>query len=99
MRKVIDGYTLQFLDIAMAIMASVVIVAYTIYTTSAEVVGRFHSQHLYLTALFVILGIMRYLQITFVYQDSGSPTRIVLRDRFMQITILAWAVVFVWILY
>ena len=99
MRKVIDGYTLQFLDIAMAIMASVVIVAYTIYTTSAEVVGRFHSQHLYLTALFVILGIMRYLQITFVHQDSGSPTRIVLRDRFMQITILAWAVAFVWILY
>ena len=99
MRKVIDGYTLQFLDIAMAIMASVVIVAYTIYTTSAEVVGRFHSQHLYLTALFVILGIMRYLQITFVHKDSGSPTRIVLRDRFMQITILAWAVAFVWILY
>lgn len=99
MRKVIDGYTLQFLDIAMAIMASVVIVAYTIYTTSVEVVGRFHSQHLYLTALFVILGIMRYLQITFVHQDSGSPTRIVLRDRFMQITILAWAVAFVWILY
>ncbi len=34
MRKVIDGYNLQFLDTAMAIMASVVIVAYTIYTTS-----------------------------------------------------------------
>ena len=99
MRKVIDGYTLQFLDITMAIMASVVIVAYPIYTTQAEAVGRFHSQYLYLTTIFVILGIMRYLQITFVYQDSGSPTRIVLRDRFMQITILAWAVVFVWILY
>ncbi len=30
MRKVIDGYNLQFLDVAMAIMASVVIVAYTL---------------------------------------------------------------------
>lgn len=99
MRKVIDGYNLQFLDTAMAIMASVVIVAYTIYTTSAEVVARFHSEYLYLTALFVILGIMRYLQIAFVHLDSGSPTKIVLKDRFMQFTLLGWIVTFTWILY
>ncbi len=99
MRKVIDGYNLQFLDTAMAIMASVVIVVYTIYTTSNEVVERFHTQYLYLTALFVILGIMRYLQIAFVHQDSGSPTNIILKDRFMQLTILAWIVSFTWILY
>ncbi|QSZ40923.1 decaprenyl-phosphate phosphoribosyltransferase [Sulfurimonas aquatica] len=99
MRKVIDGYNLQFLDTAMAIMAAVVIVAYTIYTTSAEVVEKFHSQYLYLTALFVILGIMRYLQISFVYLDGGSPTKIVIKDRFMQMSILAWIVSFSWILY
>jgi 4-hydroxybenzoate polyprenyltransferase len=99
MRKVIDGYNLQFLDAAMAIMASVVIVAYTIYTTSAEVVERVHSQYLYLTALFVILGIMRYLQITFVQKESGSPTRIVLKDRFVQLTLIGWILSFVWILY
>lgn len=99
MRKVIDGYNLQFLDTAMAIMASVVIVAYTIYTTSAEVVARVHSEYLYLTALFVILGIMRYMQIAFVQQDSGSPTKIVLKDRFMQLTILGWGLAFAWILY
>ncbi|MFA6197074.1 MAG: decaprenyl-phosphate phosphoribosyltransferase [Sulfurimonas sp.] len=99
MRKVIDGYNLQFLDTAMAIMASVVIVAYTIFTTSAEVVKRFHSEYLYLTALFVILGIMRYLQITFIMEDSGSPTKIVLKDRFLQFTIISWLVAFIWILY
>jgi hypothetical protein len=99
MRKVIDGYNLQFLDTAMAIMASVVIVAYTIYTTSAEVVEQFNSQYLYLTALFVILGIMRYLQVAFVHLDSGSPTKIVLKDRFMQATIVAWIISFTWILY
>ena len=99
MRKVIDGYNLQFLDTAMAIMASVVIVSYTIYTTSPEVVERVHSQYLYLTALFVILGIMRYLQITFVLKDSGSPTKIVLRDRFIQLTLIGWIITFAWILY
>lgn len=100
MRKVIDGYNLQFLDTAMAIMASVVIVAYTIYTTiSAEVVKRVHSEYLYLTALFVILGIIRYLQVVFVLKDSGSPTKIVLKDRFMQLTLLGWGLTFSWILY
>ncbi len=99
MRRVIDGYNLQFLDGAMMIMASVVIVSYTLYTTSAEVVARVGSQYLYLTALFVILGIMRYLQIAFVLLDSGSPTKIVLGDRFIQFTLLGWIVSFGWILY
>jgi len=99
MRRVIDGYNLQFLDTAMGIMAAVVIVAYTIYTTSAEVVQRLQSEHLYLTALFVIIGIMRYLQVTFVHLDSGSPTKIVLKDRFMQLTLFGWIATFAWILY
>ncbi len=99
MRKVIDGYNLQFLDTAMAIMASVVIVAYTIYTTSPDVTERFHTQYLYLTSLFVILGIMRYLQIAFVHLDSGSPTKIIFKDRFIQLVLLGWIITFAGILY
>jgi len=99
MRKVIDGYNLQFLDTAIAIMASVVIVAYIIYTTSSDVLARVHSEYLYLTAIFVILGIMRYLQVTFVLKDSGSPTKIVLKDKFMQFTLVGWIITFTWILY
>ncbi|MBL7003997.1 MAG: UbiA prenyltransferase family protein [Gammaproteobacteria bacterium] len=99
MRKAVDGYTVQLIDAAMMIMASVVIVAYLLYTTSAEVVARLHSDYLYLTALFVILGVMRYLQITFVEMNSASPTRVVLTDRFIQFTILGWLLAFVWLLY
>lgn len=99
MRKVIDGYNMKFLDTAMAIMASVVIVVYTIYTTSAAVAERKYSEYLYLTALFVVIGIMRYLQLTFVQKESGSPTNIVLKDRFMQLTLVGWISVFAWILY
>ena len=99
MRKVIDGYNIQFIDTAMMIMASVVIVAYISYTTSPEVVQRLHNEHLYLTALFVIIGIMRYMQISFVKQDSGSPTKIILKDIFIQLTLVSWVVAFAWILY
>ena len=99
MRRVIDGYNLQFLDTAMTIMASVVIVAYTIYTTSTEVVSRVNSEYLYLTALFVILGVLRYLQVAFVFKNSSSPTKIVLKDHFMQLVLLGWIITFAWILY
>ena len=99
LRRVNDGYNLQFIDSAMMIMASVVIVVYIIYTTSSEVVHRLNTEHLYLTSLFVIIGIMRYLQIAFVDQDSGSPTKVILKDIFIQITLCAWALSFGWILY
>jgi 4-hydroxybenzoate polyprenyltransferase len=99
MRRVINGYNLRLLDTAMAIMASVVIVAYTIYTTSPEVIARMNSQYLYLTSLFVILGILRYLQIAFVLKDSGSPTKIVLKDRFIQMVLIGWISTFTWIIY
>jgi len=99
MRKVIDGYNLHFLDTAMTIMASVVIVAYILYTTSPEVEARLNSEYLYLTVFFVILGVLRYLKITFVHKKSDSPTRIVSTDRFMQLVLLGWIVTFTWILY
>ena len=99
MRKVIDGYNLQLVDTAMAIMASVVIIAYITYTTSAEVAARVDSSYLYLTALFVTLGIMRYLQIAYVHLDSGSPTKIVTKDRFIQLVLVGWLISFTWILY
>jgi 4-hydroxybenzoate polyprenyltransferase len=99
MRKVIDGYNLPFIDGAMMIMASVVIVSYILYTTSVDVISRLHSDYIYLTALFVIVGIMRYLQLTYVEENSGSPTKIVLKDTFIQVTILGWAAMFGWIIY
>ncbi len=99
MRKVIDGYNLQFLDAAMIIMASVVIVGYILYTTSIEITQRLQTNYLYITALFVILGILRYLQIVFVENQSGSPTSIILSDRFVQLILLGWILSYVWILY
>jgi 4-hydroxybenzoate polyprenyltransferase len=89
-RKNIDGYNLEFVNASMVLMAGVIIVSYIFYTVSDTVIQRLHTNHLYLSAFFVILGIMRYMQITFVEQKSGSPTKIVLKDRFMQFTIIFW---------
>ncbi len=98
-RKDIGSYNLQFIDAVMMITASVNIVCYILYTVSPSIIERLQSEYLYSTSFFVILGIIRYLQITFVEKNSSSPTQIVLKDRFMQITILLWLLSFGWIIY
>lgn len=89
-RKNIDGYNLEFVNAVMVFMSGVIVVAYILYTVSDEVIERLNSEYLFLTTFFVILGIMRYMQLTFVEQNSGSPTKIVLKDRFLQLTIMFW---------
>lgn len=93
-RKNIDGYNLEFVNAVMVFMAGVIVVAYILYTVSNEVIARVGSRYLFLTTFFVILGIMRYMQITFVENNSGSPTKLVLKDRFLQVTIILWLISF-----
>ena len=99
MRKSIDGYNLKLIDESMSIMSSVIIVAYIQYTTSFKIIEKFNNENLYLTSLFVIFGIMRYLQITLVKKKSGSPTEVVLKDKIIQINLIFWILSFAWIIY
>lgn len=89
-RKNIDGYNLEMVNAAMTLMAGVTVVSYIMYTVSPEVTQRLGTHDLYVTALFVIIGILRYMQLTFVEQNSGSPTKLVLKDRFLQLVLVGW---------
>lgn len=98
MRKSIDGYNLEFINAGMVIMGAVTVVAYIMYTLSDEVVQRL-GNHLYLTSVFVIIGVLRYLQITFVKENSGNPTKILLKDIFIQLILVGFALSFAVLLY
>lgn len=98
-REIMDGYNLVFIDAAMVIMAAVIIVSYIMYTVSPDVVAKFHSDKLYLTTGFVVLGILRHLQITLVEENSGAPTEILFTDRFIQLTLCGWLIAFALLIY
>ena len=93
-RKSITGYSLEFINGVMSIMSAVIIVSYLLYTLDPAVQAHYGSKNVYATTFFVLLGLFRYMQITFVEKKSGSPTEIVYKDRFLQITLIAWAVSF-----
>ncbi len=97
-RSNIDGYNLEFLNAAIVVTSAIVAVAYIMYTTSAEVILRTDA-NIYLTSFFVIIGIFRYLQIVFVYNESGNPTKIFLKDTFLQLIMAGWVISFGIILY
>lgn len=97
-RKNLEGYNLEFLNVAITIMATVVILCYVMYCTSPEIVARF-GENTYLTSFFVILGVLRYLQLTFVWLITGSPTSVLLRNFFLQLIIVGWIISFFLIIY
>lgn len=99
MRKSISGYNLEFLNTLLGLFSAIIIVSYIMYTVSGMTYERLHTHRLYYTSVFVIAGLMRYLQITFVAGKSGSPTEILYKDRFIQLTLLLWILSFYVILY
>ncbi|HEV3221815.1 MAG TPA: UbiA prenyltransferase family protein [Puia sp.] len=99
MRKSMSGYNLDFLDTMLGLSCAIIIVAYINYTVSPMTVMRLGTYRLYYSSLFVIAGLMRYLQITFVLKKSGSPTEILYKDFFIQITLALWVLSIYAILY
>jgi decaprenyl-phosphate phosphoribosyltransferase len=63
-----------------------------IYTTDRQVMAELGTDRLVYTVIFLIAGVLRYLQITLVENRSSSPTTVVLTDRFLIATGMAWAV-------
>jgi 4-hydroxybenzoate polyprenyltransferase len=98
-RKSAKSYNLDFISACLALISAVAIVAYIMYTISPEVANRFDTHRLYYTSLFVIAGIFRYLQLAYVQNDTGSPTEVLYKDKFIQITILLWIASFYFIIY
>lgn len=98
-RKNTIRYNSTFINQALTITASVTLVCYIMYTVSPEVIAQFHNDSLYLTSIFVLVGLLRYIQVTVVDKRSGNPTKVILKDHFIQLVVLAWLVAFILIIY
>ena len=98
-RKNTNRYNLVFMNQIITIIATVIIVAYLMYTLSPDVIEHFNGKPVYITTIFVLMGIIKYLQIAIVDLKSGSPEKVLLNDRFIQCCIIGWIVSFLIIIY
>jgi 4-hydroxybenzoate polyprenyltransferase len=96
-RTVLNDYNRVFLDEMMGVVTASTVMAYSLYTFSAEGLPRNHA--MMLTIPFVLYGIFRYLYLIHVREEGGAPEEIILRDRPLLVDVLLWGLTVIVILY
>lgn len=88
-RPVLEGYTLPVLDQLLAVVTAATVIAYSLYTFTAENLPR--NGAMMLTIPFVLFGLFRYLYLANVRDQGGSPEDVLLQDWPLWLTIVLWA--------
>lgn len=89
-RRVLDGYTIPFLDQLITIVSGTTVIAYSLYTFTAPNVPENHA--MMLTIPFVLYGIFRYLYLISIKNAGGAPEELALTDKPLQITVLLFGI-------
>jgi 4-hydroxybenzoate polyprenyltransferase len=87
-RPVLEEYSADLLDQMASTVTASTLIAYGLYTFTAEGLPENHS--MMLTIPFVLYGIFRYLYLVHKKDQGGSPEEVLLRDVPLIICILLW---------
>lgn len=98
-RGVLSRYRIGFLDQLIAICGGVIILAYSLYTLSPEILRRFNGKFMIYTVPFVVYGVFRYLYLMYMHRESGDPTEIITSDIPLIINLALWLFVIILIIY
>ncbi len=96
-RRVLDEYSAPLLEQMITIVTSATVMAYGLYTFSAENLPKNHA--MMLTIPFVLYGLFRYLYLVYRHNEGGSPERLLFTDRPLLVCIILWGIASVVILY
>jgi 4-hydroxybenzoate polyprenyltransferase len=96
-RRVLEEYSATLLEELIAIVTASIVMAYALYTFSAENLPKNHA--MMLTIPFVLYGLFRYLYLVYRKNEGGSPEQVLLADRPLLTCILLWLIACVVILY
>ena len=98
-RPILEEYSPYLLDQMIAVVTASTLVAYAVYSTSAETAERLGTTRLGLTSPFVLYGIFRYLYLVHQKRGGGSPADLLLTDRPLLACVGLWALCVALILY
>jgi 4-hydroxybenzoate polyprenyltransferase len=98
-RHVLGQYSVSYLDKVNNILIGATIVCYALYTVAPETVSRFNTDKLIYGTGFVMYGLLRYLALTGTAAAGGNPSKMLLKDRPIMLTVLGWAAYNVVIIY
>lgn len=98
LRKVNKYYNISFLNTAITIISTLMMVCYVMYTFNSN---YFEGRNYFalFSSVLVIVGLLRYFQAIFVEEKGGSPTDFAFKDRFIQVVLLLWLAIFAYLIY
>jgi 4-hydroxybenzoate polyprenyltransferase len=97
-RLSLKHYSVAYLDQLITMLAGATFVTYLLFCLSDYAAHRF-GMDVTVTAVFVLFGIFRFLQIVSLETGGDSPTDMVLRDAPLRACILLWLAAFFIIIY
>jgi 4-hydroxybenzoate polyprenyltransferase len=98
-RAALESYTIAGLERALYATAAATSVTYLVYTLDSQTRRFFKSDWLWVSTLFVVLGVLRFLQIVRHRPRAESPTQEILRDGPFVAIILLWLGLVLWVVY
>jgi decaprenyl-phosphate phosphoribosyltransferase len=98
-RHALQSYTRGGLDVALFITAGATVVTYLSYTLDEHTREFFRTDWLWLSTVFVVLGVLRFLHIVRNRPDAESPTQEMLKDGPFVAIVLGWVVAVMWVVY
>ena len=98
-REVLGQYTVSYLDQVNTILIGAAIVCYALYTVAQETVERFGTDKLIYGTVFVIYGMLRYLALIRDSSKGGNPSKMLLQDRPLLLTLIGWGIYNVLVIY
>lgn len=96
-RRVLDGYTLEFLDQLTTLASGMTIITYSLYTFSAPNLPDNHA--MMLTIPFILYSIFRYQYLIQVKNTGGAPEDVILSDCPIQLAIALYGLTVLVIFY
>lgn len=98
-RKVLEDYSIEFINQIISITAAAVIISYALYTVSSSTVAQFRTERLIYTTFFVVFGIFRYIHLVYKKAMGENAVEVLLKDKAMIINILLYVAAVIFIIY
>ncbi|MDX1958596.1 MAG: decaprenyl-phosphate phosphoribosyltransferase [Leptospiraceae bacterium] len=98
-RKILDEYSVPFLDLMMGIASTMTLMSYVMYTVSPSTITNLGTDKMYYTIPIVVYAILRSLYISYIKNMGHNPTKAILTDWNVIISGLIWVVFVVLIMY
>jgi len=98
-RHALQSYTPRGLDVALGVTAAATVATYLSYTLDPHTREFFRTDWLWVSTLFVVLGVMRFLHIVRNRPGAESPTQEMLKDGPFVAIVLGWIALVMWVVY